>query len=548
MSQPPFAGDEAVSRIGFATLVGVALVLAIGLRVIDLDRRPMHHDEANQAVKFGVLLETGDYRYDRSDHHGPTLYYLTLPVAWIRGQTALASLDEWTVRIVPALFGVGLLLLFLSLASRLGRTAVAVAMTLAALSPALVYYSRFYIQESMFAFLAVACLMALGRYAERPTLAGALTAGVCAGLAYATKETSVIVVPAAVVAVAVARRWSGPTGHRLASLMMAPRTWPPVRHLAAAAAAALAVAGLFFTAFLSHPDGLLDSIRAFGVFVDRGTGASAYSQPWDYYLRLLAWSSSGGVVWTEAAVLALALVGIGSAIGSAGGFWPRAIALYTAVTAVAFSAVSYKTPWNLLPFYAGAVLLAGVGAQALMGLPKGQIPILKGQIPTPDRRPGNLTPKARAVVVWAAFFLFFVHLGWQSWRAIDRYGADPRNPYAYAHTSPDFLRLVQRVTDLAAIDADHERMLIRVVAGPYEQWPLPWYLRRMERVGYWTRAADAGPFDGTPVVVASQENASAIETALGDRYMSEMYGLRPEVFLTVFIERGLWERYLATRR
>ena len=23
-----------------------------------------------------------------------------------------------------------------------------------------------------------------------------------------------------------------------------------------------------------------------------------------------------------------------------------------------------------------------------------------------------------------------------------------------------------------------------------------------------------------------------------------MYGLRPEVFLTVFIERGLWERYL----
>jgi predicted membrane-bound mannosyltransferase len=91
-------------------------------------------------------------------------------------------------------------------------------------------------------------------------------------------------------------------------------------------------------------------------------------------------------------------------------------------------------------------------------------------------------------------------------------------------------------------------MLVRVVAGPYEQWPLPWYLRRMARVGYWPRAAEAGPFDGTPVIIASQENAGAVGAALGDRYISEMYGLRPEVFLTVFIERGLWERYLSARR
>jgi predicted membrane-bound mannosyltransferase len=137
------------------------------------------------------------------------------------------------------------------------------------------------------------------------------------------------------------------------------------------------------------------------------------------------------------------------------------------------------------------------------------------------------------------------HLGVQSWQASVRYGADPRNPYAYLHTSPDFMRLVQRVADLSALHADRERMLIRVAAGPYEQWPLPWYLRRMARVGYWPRAEAAGPFEGTPVIIASQEQAGAVEAALGDRYISEMYGLRPEVFLTVFIERDLWARYLA---
>ena len=52
------------------------LVASIGLRLPQLTKRPMHHDEANQAARFGILLETGKYQYDPEDHHGPTLYYL----------------------------------------------------------------------------------------------------------------------------------------------------------------------------------------------------------------------------------------------------------------------------------------------------------------------------------------------------------------------------------------------------------------------------------------------------------------------------------------
>jgi predicted membrane-bound mannosyltransferase len=67
----------------------------------------MHHDEANEAVKFGILLETGEYHYDKVDHHGPTLYYLTLLSAWARGQKTLAALGEWTLRVVPAALALG---------------------------------------------------------------------------------------------------------------------------------------------------------------------------------------------------------------------------------------------------------------------------------------------------------------------------------------------------------------------------------------------------------------------------------------------------------
>ena len=197
-----------MSRTVFWSLFAVALAVGLALRLTRLDVRPMHHDEANQAVRFGLLLEAGEYRYDPNDHHGPTIYYLTLPSAWIRGQRTLASLDERTLRIVPAIFGAGLILAMSLLARGLGRTAAATSALLAAISPALTYYSRFYIQESLFVFFALGFLIALGRYVLNPRIGSALWAGAFAGLACSTKETWVIVVIGAAVAWVVARTWS----------------------------------------------------------------------------------------------------------------------------------------------------------------------------------------------------------------------------------------------------------------------------------------------------------------------------------------------------
>ena len=36
-----------------------------------------------------------------------------------------------------------------------------------------------------------------------------------------------------------------------------------------------------------------------------------------------------------------------------------------------------------------------------------------------------------------------------------------------------------------------------------------------------------------------------LDAALGDRYVSEFFGLRPEVLLTLYVERGLWDRFLS---
>jgi predicted membrane-bound mannosyltransferase len=196
------------------------------------------------------------------------------------------------------------------------------------------------------------------------------------------------------------------------------------------------------------------------------------------------------------------------------------------ITCLAFSSVRYKTPWNLLPFYAAFVLLAGYGAAALVDGAKSRV--LRG-------------------FVIALLVLACGQLGMQNWRANFQYPADPRNPCVYAQTTPDFLRLVRRVTDMSALHPDGAGMLVKVIAGPYEQWPLPWYLRRMTQVGYWSHAAEAGPLADAPVIVASQDQAETVGSALGERYVQEFYGLRPDVMLTVYIERALWDRFIASR-
>jgi uncharacterized protein (TIGR03663 family) len=176
-----------MTRAGAGALVALALTAGLALRAGRLDVRPMHHDEANQALKFGALLERGGYRYDAHDHHGPTLYYLTLPSAWLRGQHTLASLDELTLRAVPVAFGAATILLLPLLSAGIGRTAVGAAAVLMALSPAMVFYSRMFIQEALFTCFTLAFVIGVGRLATGGGVRWAAAAGIAAGLAIATK-------------------------------------------------------------------------------------------------------------------------------------------------------------------------------------------------------------------------------------------------------------------------------------------------------------------------------------------------------------------------
>ncbi len=526
-----------MKKVLYCSLFLAVLILALAFRLGRLDLRPMHHDEANQAVKFGILLETGEYRYDPLDHHGPTLYYATLPFAWLRGQKTLSALDESTLRSLPALFGAGMILLFGLLSPALGREAVLWSALFASLSPCLTYYSRFYIQESLFTFFAVGFLIAFGRWALRPSVGSALATGVTAGLAYATKETSLIVFAAAGASLALAFFRMKLDGE--AVTVDAKGRGIRRIDLTVMLGAFACVVVILFSSFFRNPSGLPASLAAFRDYAARGIEPGFHAHPWYYYFQLLAFSNSGGMIWSEALILAFALIGATAALGktlATGGlsrfeaacsqFWLRYLVVYAILVAISYSAVRYKTPWNLLPLVAGFTLLAGIGVSTV------------------------LRYLSSGLLRWLFITVLLMgcwHLAYQNWRANYLYPADTRNPYVYAQTSPDFLRLSRRIHELSGVHRDGENMLIKVVAGAYEQWPLPWYLRDLAQVGYWLSPEQTGGFDGVPVVVASQEYAAELDKILGDRYQLEYFGLRPNAVLALFVERTLWDQFLRHR-
>jgi predicted membrane-bound mannosyltransferase len=209
----------------------------------------------------------------------------------------------------------------------------------------------------------------------------------------------------------------------------------------------------------------------------------------------------------------------------------RFFAVYTAVLLAAYSAIPYKTPWCVLGPLDGLVLLAGVGAAAVV------------------RAARSRGAKAAAVVLLAAAG---AHLLWQAWAASFPYAADPRNPWVYAHTSTDVFTIVSTVESLAAVHPDGRGLPIQVVAST-NVWPLPWYLRRFTHVAWWTGVSDAA--GNAPLILATPD----MEAALVHR----MYDLPPpgerELYVPVFdrpvelrtgVEiRGyathrLWERHL----
>ena len=115
-------------------------------------------------------------------------------------------------------------------------------------------------------------------------------------------------------------------------------------------------------------------VHAYAVYVRRGSESGIHSHPWYYYLELLlAFRPAQGFFWSEGLIAGLAVVGMlaslrRNALPEPQRYFCRFLTFYTLTLTTLYAAISYKTPWCLLSFFHGMVLLAGVGAWHLLRL------------------------------------------------------------------------------------------------------------------------------------------------------------------------------------
>jgi uncharacterized protein (TIGR03663 family) len=519
-------------RIAGAFLIPV--LLAAFLRFPRLVERPMHCDEAVHADKFGILLEEGRYEYSTVDFHGPSLYYLTLLPARLQGAARYTDISEITLRSVPASFGVLLVAAHALLVPFVGLPAAAAAALFAALSPAMVYYSRYYIHETLLVFFSFGLLLSAFCYLRSRRPAWAIASGAFLGLMYATKETWVISLACmslSAIWMHFFERWRGNALEPVQTLFRG-------RHVLAAMLTAILVSVLLLSSFFSHPRGITDSVVAFATYFERGTGGNTWHvHPWyNYFSWILYFHSPGGPVWTEGLIILLAILGFLAGLSKSGiaGVNPRVLRFlcyYTLLMTLVYSVIPYKAPWNVLGFLHGMILLAGAGIVWLLRA---------------LRKPAI---KAAGVAVVAAAL---VHLGWEAWAASIPYGADPCNPYVYAHTGKDVFTIVRQLEDLARVYPDGESMPIQIMSRE-NLWPLPWYLRRFSGVRWWDGVPEFAP--NAPIILATPDMEPELIRKLyelpppGERelYMNmfrDRVELRPQVELGGYIAMSLWDDYL----
>ena len=509
----PLAPSFLFRRLLFALIV----VAAFGLRTRELEKRPMHADEANQAVKLGELIEAGDYAFDPRDHHGPTLYYAALPIAWLRGEHSLAALSEKTVRLVPALFGTLNVVLLILVGAALGRDfggsgrtsdfgsrhraapttwpALAAGAFLA-LSPPSVYYSRYFIQETLLVTFTLGTVVALQTWWRTGLTRWAIAAGASVGLMQATKASTPLFLLLLALAWLLTRSRARPLTRR------------PRRDFAFGVLGALLTAGLLYSSFGTHPSGLRDALGVYTHALTRFGAEAAltgHEKPGWYYLKLFGWYREGGLVWHQLAFSALALAGFVVAWARRDAFL-RGVALYALGIIGVFSFFAYKTPWHVVHFIPALALLAAAALAAIARL-----------------RTGRAVAAAFALIVIATLYQ-------QTGRVAFLRPADQRNPYAYVHSSSDVLKFRPLADATLAARPEGANRSIHVISEEY--WPLPWYLRGLPRVGYHTTPPEN--CDGALVIVSNAQ-ADAVRARLRGNYRETFLGLRPGFVCVLFV-------------
>ena len=200
LNEWPSAFRDHLRRFGWLEVSFiVVIVFALGLRLYEISSRAMHYDEAihlhfsfklanSPGVALGWPWIFGTDYFHSAWMHGPFQIEMAAAIFTILGDT------DFTSRLGYALFGTALVALPYFLRDHIGRRAALIAAVMLALSPALLYFSRFGRNDIIMMFWAVALFTLMWRYLRSGSRINLCLASAVLAFMFATKETAYLLV------------------------------------------------------------------------------------------------------------------------------------------------------------------------------------------------------------------------------------------------------------------------------------------------------------------------------------------------------------------
>lgn len=483
--------------LSFRNLFLVIFLLGLFLRLFALDLKLFHHDEAVHAWFSYKLMTEGSYAYDPM-YHGPFLYYATAAMFTLLGDTDLVA------RILPALFGAAIIPLIYGI-YRLGyldQRQTLVAALFVAISPNLVYFSRFLRHDIFQLFFTVLILVALLAYLERGRLRYALIAGLAIGCGMSLKED----MPIFLIVVGTFALYLFIRKH-----IQLPKTW--LRDMVGGIVVALGIMVLLYSSFGLHPEIIQTGwIRAYEHWASMH-GMCRICGPWFFYILLF--------LLYEVPIFLLAIFGTIQFTIRHNPFTalisrirPRSVP--GPDTIVDFShepppAQPAKTvPWDkkeLFFLFCITWMVVSLAAYAYIGE---KVPwlIVHQLMPMIFVAVYLMTPKKTLIAVISCIFLIVM-----TWH-VCFVPVDVNEPVVQVQNSEE-MRVVMQLIDASDV----------VVVASQNYWPLPWYYRgeaweKMRFYGKIINESDIYPINPDMVITHDLESYASL-----DGYDKETYKL-----------------------
>jgi len=475
------------------------LLAGISLRIPLLAFKPPHVDEGVNGWFVEEIMRLGYYRYDPANYHGPLHFYILFLFKILFGQ------NLWALRLPSVCFGMASVLLITRLKDYLGKPAAYLGALFLAVSPGMVFYSRYAIHEPAFLFFSLLAVLGFLRFRTFNDRTSLWQMGLgITGMAV-TKEIFILHIVFFLLSFILAglmdKRW--PSGEPIPRRL---RQYSRDDCLHVLIVCALIVICLY-SGFFLYWRGLAGFFEALAIWSERGLDTSGHAKPFHYWGMLLVryeWASLLGLFLTWRLFF-----------GSPP--FLRFLGLYGWISLGVYSLIPYKTPWLIMNFLWPFTLVAASFLSEIA-----------------------LRSKSYRV---AAFLLGALLVASASWKsvALNFYQAtEEKEPYVYVQTLRPIMEVRDKLHKVILAEPGKRHMRIVVLMDNY--WPLPWLLGRFTNVAY---SANLSKYRNAAVIFCDVKQQKLVEQKLRKKYFVKQIPLRSgRGDILVYFEESVFSGFL----